>query len=172
MTRKGKNSAGLEFVLNTAVAAVRVSTYQLTTRGFSKVYYLEQDPGTSSPSQIATHKTKGCAAMQTGQIPLLSQHGILQERFCSMTTDAIRAAILEQVGYQTQVLEFIDMEHTAKNLLLRAVRRPSSEKPTQTTKATKEMKRFCDVFQVPPLHLERTLQEAGFPLSPQYAESE
>jgi hypothetical protein len=112
------------------------------------------------------------AAMQTGQIPLLSQHGILQERFCSMTTDAIRAAILEQVGYQTQVLEFIDMEHTAKNLLLRAVRRPSSEKPTQTTKATQEMKRFCDVFQVPPLHLERTLQEPGFPLSPQHAESE
>ena len=110
--------------------------------------------------------------MQAGQIPLLCQYGILQERFCAMTTDAIRASILEQLGYQTQVLEFIDMEHTAKNLLLRAVRRPSSEKPTQTTKATREMKRFCDVFQVPPLHLERTLQEAGFPLSLQHAESE
>ena len=112
------------------------------------------------------------AMMQTGQIPLLCQYGILQERFCSMTTDAIRASILEQFGYQTQVLEFIDMEYTAKNLLLRAVRRPSSEKSTQTTKATKEMKRFCDVFQVPPLHLERILQEAGFPLSPQHVESE
>ena len=112
------------------------------------------------------------AAWQAGQIPLLSRHGILQERFCSMTTDTIRAAILEQVGYQTQVLEFIDMEHTAKNLLLRAVRRPSSEKPTQTTKATQEMKRFCDLFQVPILHLERTLQATGFPLSSPHAGAE
>lgn len=43
------------------------AAFQLTTRGFSKVFYLEQDRGTSSPSQIAARKTKGYAAMLTGQ---------------------------------------------------------------------------------------------------------
>ena len=54
--------------------------------------------------------------------PLL-KHGILKERFAALATDALRAQLLEVVGYQTQVLEFIDMEHTPKNLLIRAVRK-------------------------------------------------
>ncbi|RKN82227.1 class I SAM-dependent methyltransferase [Paenibacillus ginsengarvi] len=53
--------------------------------------------------------------------PLL-KHGILKERFASLVTDAARAQLLEQLGYKTQVLEFIDMEHTPKNLLIRAVK--------------------------------------------------
>lgn len=105
------------------------------------------------------------SAIKGSQIPLLAQHGILQERFCSMATDSIRAALLEQVGYQTQVLEFIDMEHTAKNLLIRAVRRPDGSEAATPASITQEMNRFCDVFQIPPLHLQRTLQEQGIPLS-------
>jgi hypothetical protein len=54
--------------------------------------------------------------------PLLS-HGILRERFAALATDAARAQLLEAVGYDTQVIEFVDLEHTAKNLLIRAVRR-------------------------------------------------
>jgi hypothetical protein len=54
--------------------------------------------------------------------PIL-KHGILKERFAALATDAARAQLLEVSGYETQVLEFIDMEHTAKNLLIRAVRR-------------------------------------------------
>ena len=53
--------------------------------------------------------------------PLL-KHGILKERFTALVTDAIRAQLLEMAGYRTQVLEFIDMEHTPKNLLIRAVK--------------------------------------------------
>lgn len=53
--------------------------------------------------------------------PLL-KHGILKERFTALVTDAIRAQLLEIAGYRTQVLEFIDLEHTPKNLLIRAVR--------------------------------------------------
>jgi SAM-dependent methyltransferase len=53
--------------------------------------------------------------------PLLS-HGILKERFAALVTDAARAQFLEILGYKTQVLEFIDLEHTPKNLLIRAVR--------------------------------------------------
>lgn len=55
------------------------------------------------------------------------RHGILTDRFAAVTTDALRAAALEVCGYRTQVVEFIDMEHTAKNILLRAVRGESDE---------------------------------------------
>ena len=41
----------------------------------------------------------------------------------ALITDAVRANILEKSGYDTQILEFIDMEHTPKNLLIRAVKR-------------------------------------------------
>ena len=54
--------------------------------------------------------------------PLLS-HGILRERFAALATDAARAQLLAAVGYDAQVVEFIDLEHTAKNLLIRAVRK-------------------------------------------------
>lgn len=57
--------------------------------------------------------------------PILS-HGILRERFASLATDAARAQLLKAVGYDAQVVEFIDMEHTAKNVLIRAVRRRDS----------------------------------------------
>ena len=52
----------------------------------------------------------------------ITKHGILRERFASMATDALRVAALEAVGYHTQILEFIDLEHTPKNLLIRAVK--------------------------------------------------
>lgn len=60
-------------------------------------------------------------AMQSDS--LLDHYGILKERHAAMVTDSLRAAALEIVGYRTQVVEFIDLEHTAKNVLLRAVRR-------------------------------------------------
>lgn len=62
-------------------------------------------------------------------LPGLLRHGILRERFAALATDALRAAFLEAVNYRTQIVEFIDLEHTPKNLLLRAVHasQPSSE---------------------------------------------
>jgi hypothetical protein len=57
-----------------------------------------------------------------GLAPLLG-HGILRERFAALATDAARAELLEAVGYRTQVVEFVDLEHTAKNVLIRAVRK-------------------------------------------------
>ncbi|RKP45820.1 SAM-dependent methyltransferase [Cohnella endophytica] len=53
--------------------------------------------------------------------PLL-KHGILKERFSALVTDAVRANLLELAGYRTQLLEFIDLEHTPKNILIRAVK--------------------------------------------------
>ncbi len=54
--------------------------------------------------------------------PLL-RYGVISERMSALITDAIRANLLEQQGYETQILEFIDMEHTPKNLLIRAVKK-------------------------------------------------
>ena len=53
-------------------------------------------------------------------------YGLLRERFAALVTDGLRAKYLERMGYETQVLEFIDMEHTPKNILLRAVKKISS----------------------------------------------
>lgn len=50
-------------------------------------------------------------------------YGLLRERFAALVTDGLRAKYLENSGYETQVLEFIDMEHTPKNILLRAVKK-------------------------------------------------
>lgn len=50
------------------------------------------------------------------------KYGLLKERFAALVTDGLRAQYLESRGYETQVLEFIDMENTPKNILLRAVK--------------------------------------------------
>lgn len=50
-------------------------------------------------------------------------YGLIKERMAALLTDAIRANLLEEQGYDTQILEFIDMEHTPKNILIRAVKR-------------------------------------------------
>ncbi len=50
------------------------------------------------------------------------KYGLLKERMAALVTDAVRANLLEEAGYDTQVLEFIDMEHTPKNILIRAVK--------------------------------------------------
>lgn len=58
--------------------------------------------------------------------PLL-KYGIIKERLSALVTDALRANLLEAAGYETSILEFIDMEHTPKNLLIRAVRNTHSD---------------------------------------------
>ncbi len=59
--------------------------------------------------------------------PLL-KYGLIKERMSALITDAVRANLLEEQGYETQILEFIDMEHTPKNLLIRAVKRNGTAK--------------------------------------------
>ena len=58
----------------------------------------------------------------------LMRYGIIKERFSALVTDAVRADLLEQCGYSVQILEFIDMAHTPKNLLIRAVKREAENK--------------------------------------------
>ena len=60
----------------------------------------------------------------------LERYGLIRERFAALATDSLRAELLEQNGYSVQVLEFIDMEHTPKNILLRAVKKQIANEKT------------------------------------------
>lgn len=59
----------------------------------------------------------------------LFRYGIVKERTAALFTDALRANLLEAHGYQAQLLEFIELEHTPKNLLIRAVRKSGQIRP-------------------------------------------
>jgi SAM-dependent methyltransferase len=77
----------------------------------------------------------------------LFRHGILKERFAALATDAVRADILTMFGYDVQLLEFIDMEHTPKNLLIRAVKGCSEQNRQE---AGKRYKQFKELLQITP----------------------
>lgn len=79
--------------------------------------------------------------------PVLS-YGILKERMAALVTDGLRAQLLEGQGYRTQILEFVDMEHTPKNLLIRAVR-------TGKNKDNRDKLRAC----MDALHVKPTLEQ-------------
>ena len=73
--------------------------------------------------------------------PIL-KHGLLKERFSAIVTDALRAEYLEREGYEVQVLEFIDMEHTPKNILIRAI---DTGKKGKNSKRIKDCETFLNV---------------------------
>ena len=74
-----------------------------------------------------------------GDFDLLLRHGLLQERFSALLTDAIRAAVLEDMGYTVDVIEFIDFAHSPKNLMLRCVKdRRAGEKNLRAAKELAE----------------------------------
>jgi len=70
-----------------------------------------------------------------GELDLLLEHGIIKERVCALLTDSIRAAVLEDAGYAVDVIEFVDFEHSPKNLMLRAIytgkKRPGSREKAE-----------------------------------------
>lgn len=57
-----------------------------------------------------------------GELDIFMSHGIIKERMSALLTDAIRAAVLEDMGYGVDMIEFIDLEHSPKNIMIRAVR--------------------------------------------------
>lgn len=62
------------------------------------------------------------ASIRPSSLNIISRYGIIQERVSALLTDSVRANILEALGYKTQLLEFIDIAHSPKNLLIRAVK--------------------------------------------------
>jgi SAM-dependent methyltransferase len=89
--------------------------------------------------------------------PLLSQ-GLLKERFSALATDAARGTLLEVLGYKVQMLEFVDPEHTPKNLLIRAVRSEQQVQQGLSMKKWEQYEQFRQFLSISP-SLEQMLAE-------------
>lgn len=82
------------------------------------------------------------------------KYGVIKERISALVTDALRAEMLEANGYTVDILEFIDMEHTPKNLLLRAVKREAHGEYAKRQEQIRQKIDQTTAF----LHIEPTLQ--------------
>lgn len=92
--------------------------------------------------------------IQNEMLAPVLKYGLIKERMAALITDALRAEYLEGEGYDAQILEFIDMEHTPKNILIRAVK-------TGKKKANKEEIKNCEKqLHVSPM-LGRLLEDKG-----------
>ena len=92
---------------------------------------------------------KSTTTIMKSELTPLGKHGILQEKFSSLATDALRAQALELCGYRTQVMEFIDMEHTPKNILIKAIK--DNFKPETLQQKRAEYDIFLKVLGIQPL---------------------
>lgn len=86
---------------------------------------------------------------------LMTKHGIIKERLSSLITDSIRGALLEACGYSVQISEFISMEHTPKNILIKA-----EKKHSKSLSAYKKYREFAEMWHISP-YLEKRLDEIG-----------
>ena len=87
--------------------------------------------------------------MKEENLSILNRYGIVQERFAALLTDSIRGNLLEYCGYKTQIMEFIDLAHTPKNLLIRAVKK-QSESQKSKEKVLTEIETAIKEFNVQP----------------------
>lgn len=78
----------------------------------------------------------------------IMKYGILKERMAALATDGLRGTMLEYCGYRTQLLEFVDLAHSPKNILIRAVKGNISKDRSQ--KALEEAKAMCQILGVEP----------------------
>jgi SAM-dependent methyltransferase len=92
--------------------------------------------------------------VDSGPLAPLLRHGVLKERFAAEVTDAARAQLLALAGYDVQLVEFVDLEHTPKNVLIRAVRRPGRDR----RKLAREYLEFKRTLGIEP-SLERALAD-------------
>ena len=92
--------------------------------------------------------------MKNDVLSPIMNYGLLKERMAALVTDGLRAEYLKREGYDVQVLEFIDMEHTPKNILLRAVK-------TGRRADNEESIRACESFLRVTPTLGRLLDEKG-----------
>lgn len=86
--------------------------------------------------------------MNSDELSILTKYGIVQERVAALMTDAMRANILEACGYKTQLLEFIDIAHSPKNILIRASKGNVSKDKKE--KAISEVNNLVNKFNFDP----------------------
>lgn len=92
--------------------------------------------------------------MKNDMLTPVFKYGLIKERMAALLTDAMRAEYLEGQGYDAQILEFIDMEHTPKNILIRAVKTGKKKNNEESVKTLEEF------FHVTPT-LGKLLKERG-----------
>lgn len=84
--------------------------------------------------------------INSDKFSILTKYGIIKERVSSLMTDSVRGSLLEYLGYKTQLLEFIDISHSPKNILIRAVK--SNISKDKKEKSLNECKRLLEEFNV------------------------
>ncbi len=94
------------------------------------------------------------AQIQSDVLNPILKYGLIKERMAALITDALRAEYLEGQGYDAQILEFIDMEHTPKNILIRAIK-------TGKKKSNRQAVKMCEEFLHVNPTLGRLLEERG-----------
>lgn len=95
--------------------------------------------------------------MQADRLSILSRYGIIKERTAALMTDAVRGNLLEYCGYRTQLLEFIDLEHSPKNILIRAVR--GNQSKSKRLEALREAEELINALEVKPTLYQLILKE-------------
>ena len=86
--------------------------------------------------------------MKANELSILTKYGIVQERIAALMTDSVRANLLECVGYKTQLLEFIDIAHSPKNILIRASKANISREKKE--KSLNEVNNLINTFNFEP----------------------
>ena len=89
--------------------------------------------------------------IHSSQMQPILKYGLIQERMAALMTDAMRADVLEMEGYQVQILEFIDMEHTPKNILIRAVKQKKELTPQRREQCREALRECMNIWNVNPL---------------------
>ena len=85
--------------------------------------------------------------IESERFSLMTRYGIIKERFAALATDAIRGNLLEYMGYNVNLLEFVDLSHTPKNILIRAVKNPNKAKEVKD-KAIDEVRRMMEEYRL------------------------
>lgn len=86
--------------------------------------------------------------IKSDDLSIITRYGIIQERISALMTDAVRGNLLEVAGYKTQLLEFIDIAHSPKNILIRASKSNISKEKKE--KALIEVKNLIKEFNITP----------------------
>lgn len=82
--------------------------------------------------------------MKNPALQPMFKYGIVKDRMAALATDSLRALVLEEHGYETQLLEFIDMTHTPKNILIRAVKRTKMNSATRQKQLKQQEEEFSE----------------------------
>lgn len=101
------------------------------------------------------HEVNG--QMESSDLATLMRYGIIKERIAALTTDSIRGDMLTYRGYKTQILEFVDLAHSPKNLLIRAVKSGISKE--KKMKALGDVEMVCQEFNIKPTIYQLLLQD-------------